>query len=85
MDKKDYYTASEAAQYLAEKWGLESYSVDAFRLLRWRAKEQGNEIEPDLDLGNGSLWKPETLDAIPKPDRSKPRPKRKHTQQESVN
>jgi hypothetical protein len=29
-----------------------------------------------MHLGNASLWKQETLDSIPKPDRSKPRPKR---------
>ncbi len=29
-----------------------------------------------MHLGNASLWKQETLDAIPKPDRSKPRPKK---------
>ncbi|MBV9691897.1 MAG: hypothetical protein JO202_19550 [Ktedonobacteraceae bacterium] len=69
--KKEYYTAGEAAQYLAEKWGIESYSTTAFRLLRWRWN-----LQPDMHLGNASLWKQETLDAIPKPDRSKPRPKR---------
>jgi hypothetical protein len=69
--QKDYYTAGEAAQYLAKKWGIESYSTTAFRLLRWRW-----ELQPDMHLGNASLWKQETLDAIPKPDRSKPRPKK---------
>ena len=29
-----------------------------------------------MHLGNASLWKQETLDAIPKPDRSKPRSKK---------
>jgi hypothetical protein len=69
--QKDYYTAGEAAQYLAKKWGIESYSTTAFRLLRRRW-----ELQPDMHLGNASLWKQETLDAIPKPDRSKPRPKK---------
>ncbi len=69
--QKDYYTAGEAAQYLAKKWGIESYSTTAFRLLRWRWG-----LQPDMHLGNASLWKQETLDAIPKPDRSKPRPKK---------
>lgn len=68
--QRDYYTAGEAARYLAQKWGIESYSTTAFRLLRWRWK-----IQPDMHLGNASLWKQETLDAIPKPDRSKPRPR----------
>jgi hypothetical protein len=70
--QKDYYTAGEAARYLAQKWGIESYSTTAFRLLRWRWN-----IQPDMHLGNASLWKLETLDAIPKPDRSKPRPKQR--------
>ena len=69
--QKDYYTAGEAARYLAQKWGIESYSTTAFRLLRWRW-----HIHPDMHLGNASLWKQETLDAIPKPDRSKPRPRK---------
>lgn len=82
--KKEYYTAREAAQYLAKKWGIESYSADAFRLLRWRAEQAGQGIEPDLDLGNGSLWKAETLDTIPKPDRSKPRPTRRKNRTEEA-
>jgi hypothetical protein len=69
--QKDYYTAGEAAQYLAKKWDIRSYSTTAFRLLRWRW-----DLQPDMHLGNASLWKQETLDAIPKPDRSKPRPKK---------
>ena len=69
--QKDYYTAGEAAQYLAKRWGIESYSTTAFRLLRRRWN-----LQPDMHLGNASLWKQETLDAIPKPDRSKPRSKK---------
>lgn len=68
------YTAGEAAQYLADKWGIKSYSTTAFRLLRRRW-----ELKPDKLINNASLWKKETLDAIPKPDRSRPRPKRKKT------
>lgn len=71
-EEEKLYTAGEAAQYLAEKWGIKSYSTTAFRLLRRRW-----ELKPDRLINNASLWKKETLDAIPKPDRSKPRPKRK--------
>ena len=69
--KKDYYPAGEAVRYLAAKWGLESYSTTAFRLLRWR-----RDLKPDMHLGNASLWKQETLNAIPKPDRAQPRKRR---------
>lgn len=69
---REYLTAGEAAQYLADKWGIEAYSTTAFRMLRSRW-----HIEPDRLVGNVSLWKPETLDKIPKPDKSKPRPKRR--------
>lgn len=69
---REYLTAGEAARYLARKWGIESYSTTAFRLLRHRW-----DLQPDRLVGSMSLWKPETLDKIPKPDRSKPRPKRR--------
>lgn len=78
-EKEKYYTAGEAAKYLAEKWGIESYSTTAFRLLRWR-----RELKPDIDAGNASLWRKETLDAIEKPDRSKPRPSRKKRDSQNV-
>lgn len=71
-EKGGYLTVRQAVAYLAEKWGLESYSLDAFRALRSRKK-----IKPDLSAENASFWKRETLDAIPKPDKSRPRPKRK--------
>lgn len=70
-NRKEYLTASQATKYLAKKWGFESYSVGAFRVLRFRYK-----LKPDYLTENASLWLPETLDKIPKPDRSKPRPKR---------
>lgn len=77
MTEKDYLTAGEAAKYLAKKWGIESYSTSAFRLLRWR-----RHLQPDIDAGTASLWKKETLDAIEKPDRSRPRPARKKKPEE---
>ena len=69
---REYLTAGEAAHYLADKWGIKSYSTTAFRMLRKRW-----ELKPDRLVGNMSLWKPETLDKIPKPDKSKPRPSRR--------
>ena len=77
MSEREYLTSGEAATYLARKWGIESYSTTAFRLLRHRWK-----FQPDLIAGKVLLWKPETLDKIPKPDRSKPRPKRKKSEQQ---
>lgn len=77
--KGDYLTVDEACAYLAEKWGIESYSQEAFRALRSRKK-----IKPDLGTKNASFWKRETLDAIPKPDRSAPRPREKKTEQRNA-
>lgn len=67
--EKEYLTAREAAKYLAERWGFQSYSVIAFRVYRNRLG-----IEPDLSAENASLWRRETLDKIPKP-RPKGRPR----------
>lgn len=76
-EKGEYLTVRQALDYLAEKWGFESYSLEAFRTLRSRKK-----IKPDLSAENASFWKRETLDNIPKPDKSKPRPtRRKKTEQ----
>lgn len=73
---KEYLTAREAVQYLAKKWGIESYTMGAFRVYRLRHK-----LEPDLSTENTSLWKRETLDSIPKPG-PKGRPKRTEQQHE---
>jgi hypothetical protein len=74
-DYEDLLDAGQAAQYLAEKWGMESYSTEAFKMLRHR-----RSIEPAIPLKNASLWRKADLDLIPKPDRSKPRPRRKKTE-----
>lgn len=67
--EKRYLTARQAVHYLAEKWGMESYSMGAFRIYRLRHK-----LKPDLGTENASLWLPETLDNIPKPrPRGRPR------------
>lgn len=63
--------ASEAVKYLAERWGVESYGIVAFRSLRFR-----HNIQPTLQAKNTTFWKKSDLDQIPKPDRSRPRGKR---------
>jgi hypothetical protein len=62
---------SEAAQYLAKRWGIESYSIDAFRMLRYRYN-----IKPVLSSKTATFWRTSDLDAIPQPSRHNPRPKR---------
>lgn len=71
MEPKDepLMDANEAAEYLAKRWGLESYSIDAFKQLRMRRKD----IQPDLAARRATFWKKSTLDKIEKPDRSRPR------------
>src|SRR5579885_916653 len=68
-EEKEYYDAGEAVVYLAKRWGMESYSVDAFKMLRHR-----RGIKPDIEAKTASLWKKSTLDTIEKPDRGGQRP-----------
>lgn len=67
--------AREAAEYLAKKWGLEHYSIDAFKQLRYRWN-----LEPALKGRRSTWWRKSQLDVIPKPDRTKPRQRRKKTE-----
>lgn len=70
-------TAGEAAEYLAQRWGRESYSQTAFKMLRHRWN-----LQPAHHAGNATLWRRSDLDKIPEPDRSKPRGRRtKETKQ----
>jgi hypothetical protein len=71
-DDQELLEANEAVKYLAEKWGISSYSLVAFRSLRFRYN-----IKPALSSKTSSFWRKSDLDRIPKPDRSKPRGKRK--------
>lgn len=67
--EKEFLNGREAVRYLAERWGMESYSLEAFRVYRSRL-----DLEPDLGTENASFWRKETLDAIPKPKpRGRPR------------
>jgi hypothetical protein len=62
--------AEEAAEYLRQKWGLPTFSVDAFRQYRYRRKikQQGR-----TKLPNSSLWRRSYLDQLPEPDKTKRR------------
>jgi hypothetical protein len=82
-NEKEYYDAGEAVIYLAKKWGMKSYSVDAFKMLRHR-----RGIKPDIEAKTASLWKKSTLDTIEKPDRGgqrsyAPRPNRRKKSQQA--
>lgn len=71
-DNPEFLTASEAVKYLAERWGIEEYSLEAFRALRFRL-----HIKPAFGSNNSTFWRKSDLDNIEKPDRSKPRGPRK--------
>lgn len=70
-EEKEFLEASEAANYLAERWGLPSYSAEAFKMLRHRWN-----IHPAIKTSNATLWRKSDLDKIEKPDRSRSRGKR---------
>ncbi|GCE14217.1 hypothetical protein [Tengunoibacter tsumagoiensis] len=72
-EEEKLLSAGEAASYLAEKWGMPSYSTVAFRQLRHRRKN----LRPAMLTDNASLWRKEDLDQIKKPSLSNPRAKRK--------
>ena len=73
MDEhEELLEAGEAAEYLAKKWKIEHYSIDAFKMLRHRWG-----LQPVLLTKNASLWRKSDLDKIPKPDRNRPRPGRR--------
>ena len=57
--------AGAAAEYLRKKWGLASFSIDAFRQHRRR-----HSIKPSVypEMPNSTLWTREELDEIPRPD-----------------
>ncbi len=67
-EPEELLDAGEAVKYLAEKWGLSSYRVEAFKMLRRRLG-----IEPDYAAGNNTLWKRSTLDKFSKPQRGRRR------------
>lgn len=85
IDGREYLNGREAVEYLSNKWGI-SYNDRRFRSWLSRLRhEQDIAIEPDIRVQqNASLWLKETLDRIPKPDRSKPRPSRRKAVKEAA-
>lgn len=71
-DQEEWLEASDAAQYLAEKWGIPSYSTEALKKLRQR-----RGLQPGLSGKTSTFWRKSELDQISKPDRSRPRGPRK--------
>ena len=68
MPEEDFLEANDAVKYLAKRWGIESYSLEAFRMLRYR-----HHIKPALSSRTSTFWRKSDLDKIPKPDRHKAR------------
>lgn len=79
MDSEELLDANEAVKYLAERWGIESYSLVAFRSLRFRYN-----IKPALASKTATFWRKSDLDQIPRPSKSNPRPKRKRQSEGSA-
>ncbi len=65
-----------ASEYLAQKWGLDSWSLPAFKMhyKRW-GKLLG--IQPAAASKSATFWRRSDLDKLPKPDKSRPRPSRR--------
>ena len=61
--------SNDAVKYLAQKWGMKSYGLIAFRSLRLR-----NGIEPTMKSRTSAWFSKELLDSIPRPTRGR-RPK----------
>ena len=80
MQDNELLSAGEAAEYLAKKWGRPAYSTTAFRMLRHR----WNLKPVFLSTKNASFWRKSDLDAIPEPDRSRPRKKRAKHDEEQI-
>lgn len=78
MNSEELLDVNEAVKYLAERWGIESYSLVAFRSLRFRY-----DIKPALASKTATFWRKSDLDQIPKPSKSNPRPKRKRQSEDS--
>ncbi len=71
-EQEEWLEASDAAQYLADKWGIPSYSTEALKKLRQR-----RGLQPGLSGKTATFWRKSELDQISKPDRSRPRGPRK--------
>ncbi len=71
-DEKELVDSKEAVEYLAKRWGKESYSLGAFRSLRFRYN-----LKPALATHSATFWRKSDLDKIPMPDRRKQRGKKR--------
>lgn len=60
--------SNEAVKYLAQRWGMKSYGLVAFRSLRLR-----RGIKPTMQSRTSAWFSKELLDSIPKPVRGKRR------------
>ena len=60
--------SNEAVKYLAQKWGMKSYGLVAFRSLRLR-----RGIKPTMQSRTSAWFSKELLDSIPKPVRGRRR------------
>lgn len=70
MSHEQLFDPEGAAEYLREKWGLPSFSVNAFKQYRYRLRKANrNAPSPFHELSNSSLWTKEQLDAMPAPTR----------------
>lgn len=79
-DNEKLMGVHEAAKYLAKKWGMDSYSLEAFRMHRKRWN-----VHPSLSSENATFWRKSDLDKLPKPDKSRPRSPRKKENEDSDN
>ena len=79
QEEEQLIDASEAVRYLAQKWEIPSYSMDAFKQLRLR-----RHIKPALASKTATFWRKSDLDLIPKPDRHKARGPRTNRVKKSV-
>lgn len=73
----DLLNAAQAAEYLAKKWDLDSWGVNAFRQYRYRLRKKGIvQSAPFLETSNTTLWRRSDLDTLPRPESSKSRNER---------
>lgn len=74
----EFFNASQAAEYLRKKWGLESWDVNAFRQYRHRLRKKAKLPESSMPmLPNSSVWTQAELDALPVPENVKRRDQKK--------
>lgn len=65
-----------ASEYLAQKWGLDQWSLPAFKMHYKRWGKQ-LDIRPAAASRSATFWRKSELDKFPKPDRNRSRPGRR--------